>query len=180
MNSCAEVRDSIGASLDGELTGARADAVRSHVMVCPACAEEQRHLIKLDSAVRALLESESAALEERPVWHDLRQRLEAKSPWYAGLSEWASPMFRAPAFAWAVPVAILMLLGTLYLNLFAQIWSSGSPRNTFAAVESIDAFGRNVALLREHESKTTVIWLYQNPESENEASGEVSDKGPAF
>jgi hypothetical protein len=33
-------------------------------------------------------------------------------------------------------------------------------------VESIDAHGRSVALLRENESKTTVIWLYQNEEGE--------------
>lgn len=174
MNSCAEIRDSIGAWLDGELPGASTDAVRSHVEICPTCAEEQRQLVKLDSAMRALLES--SALGARPLWPELRQRLAAERPWYARFGERAG----APSFAWAVPAVILLLIGALYFDLFTQSWSIGSPRNNFATVESIDAYGRNVALLREHESKTTVIWLYQNPESEDEASGEVVDKGPAF
>ena len=95
-------------------------------------------------------------------------------------AEWAAAGFRAPAFAWAVPAVILLLIGVLYFDLITQSWNIGWPRNTFATVESIDAYGRNVALLREHESKTTVIWLYQNPDGENEAAGEVVDKGPAF
>ena len=127
MNTCAEIRDSIGAWLDGELPGASADAVRSHVETCAACAEEQRQLIKLDSAMRALLESESAALDARPFWHDLRQRLEVKSPWYGGWVDRAGRAFRAPSFAWAVPAVIVVLIGTLYFDLFARTWSIGSP-----------------------------------------------------
>jgi hypothetical protein len=79
-----------------------------------------------------------------------------------------------------VPAVIVLLIGALYFNLFTYTGKLGGPRNNFATVESIDAYGRNVALLREPESKTTVIWLYQNPDSENEAAGEVVDKGPAF
>jgi hypothetical protein len=180
MKPCTEIRDSIGAWLDGELSGSRADAVRSHLELCAACAEDQRQLLKLDAAMKALLESESARLDPRSFWHDVQQRIEAKSPWYARLAGWAGPAFRAPSFAWAVPTVIVLLIGALYFNLFTQSWRIGSPRNSFATVESINAYGRNVALLREHESKTTVIWLYQNPDSENEASGEVVDKGPAF
>ena len=180
MNSCAEIRDSIGAWLDGELTGASADAVRSHLEICAACAEEQRQLIKLNVAMKAVLESESVRIDALPFWRDVRQRIEAKRPSYERLAEWAGPAFRAPSFAWAVPAVIVLLIGVWYFDLIAQSWSIGSPRNNFATVESIDAYGRNVALLREHESKTTVIWLYQNPDSENEAAGEVVDKGPAF
>jgi hypothetical protein len=90
------------------------------------------------------------------------------------------PRIRAPSFAWAVPAVIVLLIGALYLDVIFPGWGVGSPRNNFTTVESIDAYGRNVALLREHESKTTVIWLYQNPDSENEALGEINDKGPAF
>ncbi|MGH7926270.1 MAG: zf-HC2 domain-containing protein [Candidatus Binatia bacterium] len=180
MNTCAEIRESIGAWLDGELSGAGADVVRLHLETCAACAEEQRQLAKLDLAMRAVLASEAARLDALPFWHNLRQRIEAKRPWYAKLAEWAGPMFRAPSFAWAVPTAILLLIGGLYFDLFSPDWTVGSPRNNFTTVESIDAYGRNVALLREYESKTTVIWLYQNPDGENGGSGEVVDKGPAF
>jgi predicted anti-sigma-YlaC factor YlaD len=181
MNSCAEIRDSIGAWLDGELVGERADSVRLHVESCAACAEEQRQLAELDLAMRTVLESEAARLDVARFWPEIRRRIEARSPsWYERVAEWAAPVFRAPSFAWAVPAVIVLLIGALYFDLFTQSLSIGSPRNNFATVESIDAYGRNVALLREHESKTTVIWLYQNPDSENEAAGEVVDKGPAF
>jgi hypothetical protein len=119
-------------------------------------------------------------VDSLPFWRDVRRRIEAKRPPHARLAEWAAPAFRAPSFAWAVPAVIVLLIGVWYFDLIAQSWSIGSPRNNFVTVESIDAYGRNVALLREHESKTTVIWLYQNPDSENEAAGEVVDKGPAF
>jgi hypothetical protein len=53
-------------------------------------------------------------------------------------------------------------------------------RNNLATVESIDSYGRSVALLREDESKTTVIWLYQNPEGDDEAAEETPQPSPAF
>jgi predicted anti-sigma-YlaC factor YlaD len=180
MSTCAEIREFIGAWLDGELSGARADAVHAHVESCSVCAEEQRQLTKLNVAMKAVLESGALSLEPRTFWQEVRQRIERERPWYSKMTEGAAPVFRAPAFAWAVPAAILVLISALYFDVFTQTWSIVSPRNNFATVESIDAYGRNVALLREHESKTTVIWLYQNPDSEDEASGEVVDKGPVF
>jgi hypothetical protein len=180
MNSCAEVRESIGAWLDGELTGAGADAIPSHLEMCAACAEERRQLANLDSAMKAIFEAEASRRETQPFWDELRQRIEAKQPWYARVVAWAGPEFRTPSFAWAVPSVIVLLIAALYFDLLSYSWSLGAPSNNFATVESIDAYGRNVALLREHESKTTVIWIYQNPDTEGEASGEVVDKGPAF
>ena len=91
--------------------------------------------------------------------------------------EWARSRFAAPGLAWAVPAVIVVLLGVLSLDSF---WKLGSQRNNFAAVESIDAHGRNVALLREDETKTTVIWLYQNQEGEDESSGENTETKPSF
>jgi hypothetical protein len=79
-----------------------------------------------------------------------------------------------------VPAIIVLVIGALYIGPVVPGWGVGATRNSFATVESIDGYGRNVALLREHESRTTVIWLYQNPEGENEAAGEINDKGPAF
>lgn len=180
MNSCAEIRESIGAWLDGEVSGAAADAVRLHLEICAPCAEEQRQLKNLDLAIRAVFEAEATRLDGRPFWHELRQRIEPKKPWYGNVADRAGSAFRAPSFAWAVPSVIVLLIGALYFDWSSYPWSLGSPSNNFATVESIDAYGRDVALLREHESKTTVIWIYQNPDSENEASGEVVDKGPAF
>jgi hypothetical protein len=180
MKTCAEIRESIGAWLDRELPAADADSVRTHLETCRVCAEEQRQLAALDSAMRVVLENEAMSLAELPFWREVRQRIESRRSWHAGLAEWAGSVLRAPSFAWAIPCVIVLLIGALYFDLFSYRWRFGAPRNNFATVESIDAYGRNVALLREYESRTTVIWLYQNPDNENEASGEVVDKGPAF
>jgi hypothetical protein len=181
MTSCAEIKESIGPWLDRELPEQRAETVRSHLAICADCAEEQHQLIKLGLAMRAVLESESACLQPGPFWNRLRQRIESRgSRWRERLAESVVPLFNAPSFAWAVPAVILLLIGALYFDVFSHTWSIGVPRNNFATVESIDAYGRDVALLREHESKTTVIWLYQNPENESEGAGETVDKGPAF
>jgi hypothetical protein len=72
---------------------------------------------------------------------------------------------------------VLALLGVLSWDLF---WRLGPPANSFTAVESIDAYGRNVALLREDETKTTVIWLYQNQEGEDESPGTNTENSHSF
>jgi hypothetical protein len=72
----------------------------------------------------------------------------------------------------------LRLFGAVFsYESYFPIWRS---RNNFATVESIDSHGRNVALLREDDSKTTVIWLYQNQEGDDEAAEETPPPGPAF
>ncbi|MDH3443012.1 MAG: zf-HC2 domain-containing protein [Deltaproteobacteria bacterium] len=180
MSTCEVIRESLGAWLDGELSGAAADTVRSHLQTCLACGQERRQLEKLDITLKSVLEAQTIPFHAESIWHALRQRIETKRPWYVEVAAWTGPVLRSPSFAWGVPAVIVLLLGTIYLDSILPGWNSGSPRDNFAAVESIDAYGRNVALLREYETKTTVIWLYQNPDSESEASGETSNKGPAF
>jgi predicted anti-sigma-YlaC factor YlaD len=180
MNSCLEIKYSIGAWLDGELSGSAAAAVQAHLASCPDCREEQRQLEKLDSAMKRALESEVYQLDAQAFWRGVRERITAKRPWYAELAEEAAQFLRAPGFAWAVPAVIVLIIGALYFQPVFSGLGVGTPRNSFATVESIDAYGRNVALWRENESRTTVIWIYQNPDSENEGGGETEDKGPAF
>ena len=59
-------------------------------------------------------------------------------------------------------------------------WPVGGQVSNYASVESIDTHGRNVALLRDDKTKTTIIWLYQDPEGENENLEEATKSGPAF
>lgn len=180
MSACESIRESIGTWLDGELYGADAEAVGAHLQTCPICGEERRQLEKLNMALKKALEAESLPVHAQSFWRDLRRRIEAKRAWSAEVKAWLGSTVRAPSFAWGVPVAIALLIGAVYSDAILSGWGLGSPRNNFASVESIDAFGRNVALLREYETRTTVIWLYQNTDSDSEAAGETSDKSPAF
>ncbi|HEY7319301.1 MAG TPA: hypothetical protein VIE89_17180 [Candidatus Binatia bacterium] len=132
---------------------------------------------KLESSLKSLLLSHGAPIAFEPFWDGVRARIAAKRNWHEDIREWGRSIFARPALAWTIPAVIAILLAVLSLE---SLWKPGAQRNNFAAVESIDAHGRNVALLREDETKTTVIWLYQNQEGEDESSGENADTSPSF
>jgi hypothetical protein len=180
MNSCTEIKAFVGPWLDGELSGSAADAVRAHVEACPECGAERRQLEKLSAMMKDAFAAEVYQVNAQALWCGVERQIAARRPWYALPAEWAGRFFHAPSFAWAVPAVIILLIGALYFEPVLSSWGVGASRNNFATVESIDAYGRNVALWRENESKTTVIWIYQSPDSENEGAGEANNKGPAF
>jgi anti-sigma factor RsiW len=178
MNNCAEIRESLSASMDGELPTDKTEAVRLHVANCAACAEEQRQLERLDAALKSVLvPAESVGFD--PLWRGVRARIQERPSRSADWVEWFRSRLTLPSLAWAVPIIILALIGLFSVDGF---WPGArrAPRNSFASVESIDAYGRDVALLSEDETKTTVIWLFQSQEGEDEASGDNAQKGPTF
>ncbi len=180
MKTCDDIRPVLGAWLDGELSAAESEAVRGHVAVCAICAEERRQLEKLQAVMKSVFATEADRIAFEPFWRGVRDRIENRKAWPVELVDWVRSAVGAPLLVWAVPAVIVILIGVFSFNPF---WSGsrwGMPQNNYAAVESIDAHGRNVALLREDETKTTVIWLYQNPEGENETTEAPAQSGPSF
>ena len=180
MTNCETIRESIGSWLDGELSSGESDSVRAHVAGCAACGEVSRQLEKLQMVLKDELAGEAARIEFMPFWREVQQRIDQKRTWHEELRDWGRDFFTAPRIAWSVPAAIALVLALFSLDSYVPGWRFGGARNNFAAVDSIDAYGRSVALLRENESKTTVIWLYQDQEGENEAAEETTKPGPAF
>jgi len=180
MTNCENIRDSIGRWLDGELTPSESAAVQAHVATCAECAEARRQLESLQRALTGVLVADAAPIEFMPFWREVQRRINLKRAWYEDISEWAREFFTAPRVAWSVPVAIVLLLAVFSLDSYFPGNPFGGSRNSFASVESIDAHGRSVALLRENESKTTVIWLYQNEEGEDETGEDGAKSGPTF
>ena len=177
MRSCEEIRELLGVWLDGELSAPDAEGIRLHLQGCVRCDGERQQLEKLHSSLKNLVESNGSRLAFEPFWHGVRERITEKRTWHREVVEWVRSTFAGPGLVWAVPAAILVLLSVLSFN---SVWKLIGQRNNFAAVESIDAHGRNVALLREDETKTTVIWLYQNQEGEDDSSGENTETNPSF
>ena len=173
MKNCDSTRESLGAWLDGELDRAESEAVRVHLEGCVACKEERRQLEKLQVALKSVLDSEASRIAFPPFWSSVQQRITEKSAWREDLVDWLRLVFSGPRIAWAIPAVILLLLGVLSGDSLVSGFRNFGQRNNFASVESIDAYGRNVALLREDETKTTVIWLYQNQEGEDESTTET-------
>jgi len=176
MSQCDDIQESIGRWLDGEFKASESEAVRSHLEGCPDCSAERRRLEKIQTTLDSVFRAESSQLQFAPFWREVRRRVDQKKPWHEELIEWLQSRLTAPRLAWAVPVTIILVLGFLSL----AKWPAGSQVSNYASVESIDPHGRNVALLREDETKTTIIWLYQNPEGENENAEDAAKSGPAF
>jgi anti-sigma factor RsiW len=176
MRDCEAIRESIGSWLDGELSAAESESVRAHVASCAACAESQRRIERIDVALKAVLAVPAPQIEFMPFWRGVERRINEKRPWHEDLLERVRALLAAPRVAWTVPVVIALLLVTFSTD----GWRFGGSRNSFASVESIDGYGRNVALLRQPETRTTVIWLYQDPEGENETAEDPAKSTPTF
>ena len=177
MTDCEHIREGLGAWLDGELSRDDADRIRLHLEHCAACDQQRRQMVKLEVSLRSLFSAGVQPLEFDTLWRGVQKRI-AKSPRpHEEARQWFESAFAKPAMAWAIPAVILIVIGVLS---FDTLWKGKVRRNNFSAVESIDPHGRNVALLREDETKTTVIWLYQNQDDENESSGDNRETGHSF
>lgn len=180
MSNCETTRETVGAWLDGELAAPQAEATRRHLEVCAACREERHRLERLQSTMRAVLESNVSEIQFDPFWQGVQRRIAQRNNWYDELGDWIRGTFTAPRLAWAIPAVIVIVLAGLSIDSFFPNAKIGTQPDNLATVESIDAYGRNVALLHEGETNTTVIWLYQPQESENDSSPEPSETKPSF
>ena len=176
MSECESIQESIGRWLDGEMPASEGESVRAHVARCADCGEAQRRLEKMQIALKNVLAAETTPIEFMPFWRAVERRISEKSAWYDDWLDRARGLFTAPRLAWAVPVAI----GLLLVLFSTDGLRFGGSRGSFASVESIDAYGRSVALLRQNESKTTVIWLYQDQEGDNETADDSAKSAPVF
>ena len=180
MSKCESTRETLESWLDGELAAGQAEATRLHVEGCADCREERHRLERLHSTMRTVLESNRSELQFDPFWQGVQRRIAQQSAWYDELGDWFRGAFTAPRLVWAIPAVIVLVLAGLSIDSFFPNARIAIEPDNLATVESIDAYGRNVALLHENETNTTVIWLYQPQESENDSSTEPSEAEPTF
>lgn len=176
MTECDRIQEWLGAWLDGELPPAKAAEVKLHVEKCAACAAEKERIQRLDAALKRALEARVSDAAFAPFWAGVRERIAREKSWRDRVFDWMRGVFAFPRLAWTVPVAAMVLIALFsterYFGWFA-------PTN-LASVESIDGHGFNVALLREAKTKTTVIWLFENQETEDDNSVEPAASEQAF
>src|SRR5262245_47298860 len=174
---CERTRELLSRWVDGHLSVSDAEAIRLHLGGCAACDRERRQLEKLEFSLKSGLVSDVPRIDFEPFWAGVRERITKKHSGREAFRGSARSACTRPVLVWIASAGIVVLRGLLSIDSF---WRLGWQRNNVAAVESIDAHGRNVALLRQDETKTTVIWLYQNQEGEDESSGENAETNPAF
>ena len=178
MRDCESIRESIGRWLDGELDTAECESIRAHLASCEECRKAQQQLESIQQILKTTLLAEAQQIEFLPFWRGVQVRITQKTTWHEQALEWLRATFTLSRAAWLVPAGIAVVLAILSLDSYIPGLREG--RNSFASVESIDAYGHNVALLRENESKTTVIWLYEDQEGENATADEPAKSAPAF
>jgi anti-sigma factor RsiW len=180
MNECERIGASIGAWMDGQLEPVEADSMQAHLAACSACAQACADWRKLAATLKEILSAEAAGVDFPSFWRGVQGRIRRRRTWRAAILDRCRALVSTPRSAWAVPAVILLLLSFVSLDSFWSGWRTGGARSNFAVVDSIDSHGRNVGLWRESESKTTVIWLYDDQEGEHETADETSKSGPAF
>jgi len=179
MRDCEAIKKSLGAWLDGELDPGPAAEIQLHVQGCASCLEEKARLERLDSSLKKLLEANASQVDFKTFWAAISRRIADEKSWPTRVLEWMQPVFSPRRLAWAVPATVVVIVAALSLDQFFPGWTWIGQTN-MASVESIDGHGFNVALLREAKTKTTVIWLFENQESEDETSGESASGDTAF
>ncbi|MEK7783271.1 MAG: hypothetical protein AAB279_05025 [Candidatus Binatota bacterium] len=135
---------------------------------------------RLQASLKGALEARASRLAFEPFWDGVHRRILEKRPWRDRLWDWVRPAIYPQRLAWAIPVVIVFLLGIISLEQFFPGWRWGSSRSNATTVDSIDGHGLNVAVLRESKTKTTVIWLFENQEDEDESSKKSAPAEPSF
>lgn len=180
MTPCDNMSHFLGPWLDGELDAAAREQVRAHLAACAACAGVCSEWKRMQDALKEMLGREAETVDFPIFWRKVQDRIAGHRPWHEAFYERCHGLLAAPRAAWAVPALIVLLLSLVSVESFWPGWRLTSPRSGFAVIDSIDAHGRNFVLWREHETKTTVIWLYDDQEGEHEAAEEAPSSGPTF
>jgi len=164
---CESVRRTLGAWLDGEVSEKESREIRAHVEACPSCRAERSRLERLQFVLRAALEEGASKVTFESFWHGIERRISQGRVRHREFWDWLRPVILPRRLAWAIPVTVVCVLAVLFAEQFFFGLGWG-PRSNVAAVESIDGHGFNLALLRESETKTTVIWLFEDEDEEED------------
>lgn len=176
---CREVRETLGAWLDRELPPDKGQVVARHLAGCESCSAERLRLERVESLLAEAVRSGAPAPPFEIFWRGVEERLRRREGWRYTLRD-RFPALGWPRPAWLVPAAAAALLVALGVNYFWSAGRGGGAANNLSFVESIDAHGGNVALFRESKTRTTIIWLFNDPTADDESAEEKAEEAPSF
>lgn len=176
MRNCQQVSAALSAWLDHEVPASDAAEIQAHVEQCFACSAERARLQRLETTLKTALERRSSAVTFDAIWREVEQRIQQRPPWYERLWDRLGFDFAPNRPAWVISAAAVLLLGVFSVVRYFPEWRA----NNFAFVESIDAHGSNVALFREAETRTTVIWLFEDLETQDEVAEQSVTANPGL
>lgn len=171
--NCREVQPLLQLFIDGELDARQMRGVALHSARCTPCEQELRFLENCQEAVAECVNAVVEEIDLSCVWSAVAPRLKrSPSSWGARLREWweeldTGSLWRVPAYAGAAAVFVIA----------AGVWLGQDETRTAAderiarppvrvarfdnstIVDSIKSEAATVAMLREPETNTLVLWV---------------------
>ncbi len=164
--NCRESRPLLPLFLDGELEARQMRAVALHSTRCPGCEDELRQIERLQELVATHVAQQVEAIDLSALWARVGPRLKATAPpWHERLREWWWEVRSEGRRGWLpVSAAVVGAAGVLAMILW-QAQRPTEPAQLASAVDNsaiLDSVQSNVdsvALLREPETNTLVLWI---------------------
>jgi predicted anti-sigma-YlaC factor YlaD len=150
--NCEQAVDLIGPFADDELNRDRAHALEVHLQNCPSCQNELNSIKKLKELIAFALEEEVRLADPGDLAQRVGKIIDSARP---RRSIWSQPVWACAAIAFLVAIGFMVSQREPLLKWF------GEKKND-AVVEEIQTPGTVLALWREPESRTTVIWLFDD------------------
>jgi len=164
--NCQYTRERLGSWLDQELNSIEVKQVEEHVKACPDCQKEKVQLERLSEALKSALETTAARVAFDEVWTRVREGLIDDDPWYRKVAHGLGGILAPRRIAWMVPAVAILIVAIMSIFDFLPEVSIGS-KHAFTSVDSINSYGKNVGVFRESETRTTVIWLFEDHDDDN-------------
>lgn len=154
---------------DGETSPKEQEMAEKHLKECPACRERLKFMSEVKVALQRPV-MEASEKETFPwVWEKIEREIRFKPRW----SLWESikrvfevtPLIRKKIWIPAAAVATLLLL-----LLSPALFKKNSSHLPLPVVEYIESKTNNVMIYELENVKVTVIWLFEETESDSSAS----------
>jgi hypothetical protein len=166
---CPSESDLLERFFDREVTEHEDSLVRDHLSECVLCREKLSSMGEVRDFLKAPVE-EAVGREDFPwVWQNIERgiRLQQRRGWLESLrsSGVFSPFLRKKI--WVPAMAALAVL-VFFAGSFVLEKSPTYPDSP--VVEYVESATHNVMIYQMEKAKMTVIWLFEEPETESSAS----------
>jgi hypothetical protein len=173
--NCRETRPLLPLFFDGELEARQMRAVALHSTRCSDCEGALRRLERLQDVLAAEVSAELDGIDLGRVWTGVASRLDVtRGRGVLGWKRW----WEMPDLRWIRPAPTLAALAAAcLLAVFLWQWNAARPpaelasTDNSAILDSVESNVGSLAVLREPETNTMVLWITDGEPLSNDIEG---------